>query len=633
VLHPAQDMPPILSLSDYTDTQPNPDAENFFTPDFQSHLLTFLSYLAFWQDVLEHCRSVDVRVTLIDHFQALFLIQLLSVSPLTLCVYLLIPYRYPSLLESSDADGGSSVAVLTYLRHILDALDHPELVHMMLQYLLALKDYTSATTPRSPAAVKRRQSLMLLSAIDKEDDKLNPSLFNLVDLVLGSTVSRNSQTVTAALKLTTVILSKSHGYALGSLVKVMSLHHKEHHRTSGSLNKELELYLNLAVDIAGLDGVDEVYDSYLKDALSLLESHPCSLKTIALPATSPKSQGYFDSTEASSRDVDPHQLLPEDPLFQSLMDLLLMFLTNDVETNLALTEAIITLGTCSQLRLEGWLSVDPADYHFEDAGPEPEQFSNENLRNMYMAERMPTWGPSATPQLLACLRQLQTQVEALRADIKDWDEHVSNRKLAFRFHQDVIEEAKSVIPQSKQVRPSSEAPAGSWTPQIPKHMQEKAGAPPRAQSPRGRKETLSGSKHSPTISPAPSRLRGQSLVGSPHRAESPFSASTGAGPLTSILSDVDASMSQIKNTQFGKRRIRFRRPAGSKEVEVMLSKFQPPPKEPSDDDATAVEEEDDVREASLLHVITNVVILQNFVLEVVALMQVRASLFCEVRFA
>lgn len=87
-------------------------------------------------------------------------------------------------------------------------------------------------------------------------------------------------------------------------------------------------------------------------------------------------------------------------------------------------------------------------------------------------------------------------------------------------------------------------------------------------------------------------------------------------------------------SQFGKRRIRFRRPAGSKEVEVMLSKFQPPPKEPSDDAATGAEdaEDDDIREASLLHIITNVVILQNFVLELVALMQVRSSLFNEVRF-
>ena len=67
----------------------------------------------------------------------------------------------------------------------------------------------------------------------------------------------------------------------------------------------------------------------------------------------------------------------------------------------------------------------------------------------------------------------------------------------------------------------------------------------------------------------------------------------------------------------------------------MLSKYQPPPRE--DDDATtgaeSEKEKDDVREASLLHIITNVVILQEFVLELVALMQVRASLFSEIKFA
>ena len=331
------------------------------------------------------------------------------------------------------------MAVLTYLRHILDALDHPELVNMMLQYLLALSDYSASKTPRSPAAVKRRQSLMLLNA-PEEDDRLNPSLFNLVDLVLGSTASHNPQTVIASLKLTSVILGKSHGYALGSLVKVMNVHHKEHHRTVGSLNKELELYLNLAVDLAGMDGVDEAYECYLKDVLSSLESHPCSLKTIGLPATTAKDKGYFDSTEASARSVDPHQLLPEDPLFQSLLDLLLRFLTNDVETNLALTEAIITLGSCSQLRLEGWLSVDPADYHFENDSHGLEPFTNDNLRGMFLAERFPTWSPSATPQLFTCLKQLQAQIDALRGDIKDWDDHIANRKNAFRFHQDLVEE-------------------------------------------------------------------------------------------------------------------------------------------------------------------------------------------------
>lgn len=68
----------------------------------------------------------------------------------------------------------------------------------------------------------------------------------------------------------------------------------------------------------------------------------------------------------------------------------------------------------------------------------------------------------------------------------------------------------------------------------------------------------------------------------------------------------------------------------------MLSKYQPPPKDPSDDataGAEADDQQDDIREASLLHIITNVVVLQEFVLELVALMQIRASLFNEVRFA
>lgn len=68
----------------------------------------------------------------------------------------------------------------------------------------------------------------------------------------------------------------------------------------------------------------------------------------------------------------------------------------------------------------------------------------------------------------------------------------------------------------------------------------------------------------------------------------------------------------------------------------MLSKYQPPLKEPSENvtaDAEVELEKEDVREASLGHIITNVVILQEFVLELVALMQVRASLFSEVRFA
>jgi len=509
---------------------------------------------------------------------------------------------------------------------------------MILQYLLALADYTASSprVPRSPAAVKRRQSLMILNAKDKDDDRLNPSLFNLVDLVLGSTNSSNAQTVSAALKLTTVILGKNHGYALGSLVKVMHSHHREPLRTVGALNVELETYLNLALKVAGEDGVDEAYDSHLKDIQSMLESHPCSIKAIALPEASMKSQGYFDSIESSGKEVDPHYLLPEDPLFQSLVDLLLRFLTNDIETNLALTETIICMGTCAQLRLEGWLSVDPADYHFEDMGPEPSEFTNENFRDMLTAGRLPSWSNSAAPQMLVCLQQLQAQVEALRADIPNWDEHIANRKNSFRFHEEMHEAMKMPTPQLKPSQPPSDTPAGSWTPQIPKHVLESSATPSRTQSPRGRKEALAEQRNTPAVSPAPSRFGGQTLVGSPSRGLSPLPAPQAAKRQTTLFSDIDANFANLRHSEFFKRRIRFRRPAGSSEIEVMLSKYQPPPEDDGDDATPGAEKEadkDDIREASLLHIITNVVVLQEFILELVALIQIRASLFSEVRFA
>lgn len=527
------------------------------------------------------------------------------------------------------------MAVLTYLRRILDALDHPELVHMILQYLLALPDRTlSGKMPRSPAAVKKRQSLMLMNNGEKEDDRLNPSLFNLVDLILGSTDSRNSQTVTSALKLTTVILGKNHSYGLGSLIKVMNVHYKEPHRTVGALNIELETYLNLAIDLAGEDGVDEAYETHLKDIQSLLESHPCSLKTISLPPGISQSPGYFDAVDASGREVYQHYLIPEDPLFKSLTDLLLRFLTNDVETNLALTEAIINLGTCSQLRLEGWLSVDPADYHFDDNIPETVRFSNDSLRDVYMANRMPTWNASATPQLLAYVQNLHSQINALREDIPDWDEHILNRKNAFRFHEEMHDAMKQAAMQPKAVQQLPEAP-GSWTPQIPKHVLDSSTTPSRTQSPRGRKETLSEQVSSQGSSPAPSKFGGQTLVGSPPRGASPLPAPQGGKRQTTLFSDIDANLAGFRHSDLLRRRIRFRKPAGSQDIEVMLSKYQPPPKEPSDDAGAGAEaeEQDDIREASLLHIMTNVVILQEFVLELVALMQIRASLFNEVKFA
>lgn len=72
-----EEMPAILALSDFSAYQSPSNTVDTSSKDFQAHLGTFLSYLAFWQDILEYCASTEVKQTLLDHFQLLFLQQLL----------------------------------------------------------------------------------------------------------------------------------------------------------------------------------------------------------------------------------------------------------------------------------------------------------------------------------------------------------------------------------------------------------------------------------------------------------------------------------------------------------------------------------------------------------------------------
>jgi hypothetical protein len=75
--HPPDQLPPILALSDYEHPNTTSEIVSSCSPDFQGHMETFLSHLVFWQDVLNHCKSVEVKSTLLEHFQVIFLQQLL----------------------------------------------------------------------------------------------------------------------------------------------------------------------------------------------------------------------------------------------------------------------------------------------------------------------------------------------------------------------------------------------------------------------------------------------------------------------------------------------------------------------------------------------------------------------------
>lgn len=73
-------VPAIISFSESLSMDTSSDAERTTSLSFKAHLGTFLSDLIFWQDVLEHCTSVEVKHSLLDHFKFLFLQQLLYVQ-------------------------------------------------------------------------------------------------------------------------------------------------------------------------------------------------------------------------------------------------------------------------------------------------------------------------------------------------------------------------------------------------------------------------------------------------------------------------------------------------------------------------------------------------------------------------
>jgi hypothetical protein len=568
--------------------------------------------------------------------------------------------RYPSMLESSDIDGGSSVAVLTYLRRILDSLDHVEMVHLILQYLLALPE---PARPRSPRALSRNTSLLLLTQLENEEDRPNPTLFNLVDLLQSSVTSSNPQTVIAALKLATVVMGKNHPYAVDTLLQTIQAGSSEQLRTHGSLDAEMQTYFSLAEDIGGQTGLDEAYDGHLKDTLRLIESHVCSTKVLALNGLGiPSVQTQIQST--GGREVAPHFLSIDDEFLMHLLDILESFLTNNIEVNLALTESLISLMSCPKVRLEGWASVDP--HHYEYSSIETETapvIESEALNQIKKARRRPTWSPSHAPRLLSRLKALQEEITLLRTGIPDFQELVTSRKQAFRLHEEITEAIQNAALQGRASRRSQDSHSGvsitGMTPLKPAGIPQRiisagsvSGSPSRSQSPRGRK---SGNDRgpAPTSSPGPTTRSVLSQYAPGLDPTSPSRSRVRSGELHRRSDDQGseqvpqlllADVIEAANSEALSRRVSFPLQfAPSTEPTTVETEadqndgsapsLEAPPTIIDSSKDNSAEDLTEKREASLSHILTNVVILQEFVLELVAIMQVRASMFGEVKFA
>lgn len=632
-------IPAILSFSDTPRPKTPSDAEKTTSSDFQAHLATLLSYLVFWQDVLEHCGSEDVKRSLLDHFKFLFLQQLL----------------YPSLMESSDADGGSSVAVLTYLRCIIESIDNPELIQMTLQYLLAIPDFPEdERKPARPATLaRRRKSQTLITKLSQGQEKPMPDLFTLVDLVLTSLRSHNQQTVTATLRLVSVILHSQHPFAMSTMIKIQYSVNLSV-RTLGDHYTDTHLLFSMAEDLIFHDHLREAYDAHLEDARTLVEAHCCSSFLLPLPASSMGPKGVMSTHTVGRGDaLEPHSIKLDDPLLQALISLLENFLVNDIATNMGLTQTFATLVSCGNTRLERWLLQEPADDSFS---PKNAAISNERLDESdhddtitldnhvgnseknatasKMTSESSVANQVASP-VFAALDSLVQQVETFRRDIQEFDTYLAERRHVFKVGDDIDKDVASGSSapsrrseDSVRTTHSTAANAAQIGSISERLMSGNSSADiSRSSSPRGRQldvpstanlvGRLTNFKTSPSQSPA--KMESRAFSPSPLRKHS--ITSTPPKRIVTPIGPADALRQRVKiKTKRGDNRNHVG-DVGSSETSSIRSGSVVP------DTQTA-----EFKETTLSHLLTNIVILQEFILEIAAIIEVRATLFGEVEF-
>ncbi|KAF8937521.1 hypothetical protein BGZ47_009021 [Haplosporangium gracile] len=420
-----------LTTSSTTSPPPEPkpsrraNTELSTSKDFQSRLDAFLRVLEFCQDVLMRCPNAEIATTLLASFKTVFLENIL----------------YPSILECSDTDG-SSVAVISYIDLILQALEHEALVDQVVGFLMASEEEedTRAKVLEDTDAFAEVQNPQATSPYFMATGR-----FTLKDLVLSRLKSRSQPTVIATLKLLSTVITRHCKYSLkllsiqpdncaNSLTEALDMPGQHPYRSVPLINHhahELDLFFGLIATI-NPGNTQEIfccgYESYLRDAEGSIEQHQCltdgnktaevqkttgsSASEAELKKQRRRSTKYGNRTNEMTEDltaeavaqslkkageaaafglaggqshgsrhpVPMHRLLPSDPLLQILLGTLSHFFAHTVELNLALTGVITSLAVCPCRSLEGWLLFKSSDVKRldEDRGSEEDSDSGDS---------------------------------------------------------------------------------------------------------------------------------------------------------------------------------------------------------------------------------------------------------------
>ena len=411
-------------------------------------------------------------------------------------------------------------------------------------------------------------------------------------------------------------------------------------RSMESQEKNTAILFSIIESIMGDPTLGESYELHLEDAQTLLESHACTLQMLALPGTEGGQPG--PGPTGNSIIASP-TVASDDPVLCNLVALLEDFFANDVETNLSLTYTFATIASCARRRLDGWLlelcnrTIHTGDIQCpKNATADDDDDADETISidgHPPSSEQTPQ--RHHNPPVLTTLDSLVKQVNAFRQEIESFDAYLTERRHVLKAG-DPTERSHL---QDTQVTRSSED--SGRTTDLPKKglpqivsiserlLSETSTANgSRSASPRGRR--IDASSSTPTLVGRLSHLR-QSPSRSPSKSAS---RAISPSPLRNDLRTDTVSEEQavpespIPPIDPLQQNIRIKLHRFSREKDVLDIRS-----ETSSMRSDSVMNEptgEQWKEVTLSQILTNVIILQEFALELVSIVQVRASLFGEV---
>lgn len=524
---------------------------------------------------------------------------------------------------------------------MLETWTHPDLVRYTLQYMLGrpIDAPADSKSSRPTTLARRRKSESLILNHAKHSEEPSPDLLTLAGIITGYLQSQNQQTVTASLRLTSTILYTHHEHAISTLLKVRFT--KKDLRTIKAQTNAIDYLLSLAEDVVENKNLEESFEAHLNDSRTMIEAHHCSKEMLGLLS----ADGLLTNMKPYQQSADfeksakYHLVDLDGGLLKSFLFLLEDFLINDIQTNLSLTQNFSTLAACGYVQLVPWLLATSSENVGDDSdetslqSDQPHVPSEENTQsnpNKINQERQQENYDVFKSPTLSFLESLVKQAGQLREDIQDFDAYLAELRHMFKAGEEmddplpevpplkrISEDAKAVLPY----RSGNLAPLSSISERL---------RPPtnvsRSNSPRGRKED-----HIQSSSPLAGRLSHLRL--SPSRSPSSNRERTYS---TSPLREDSLSSTGPRFV-----RPKMQKPPNALEQKIKLrtcrNKFSSLPELGSGSETSSVQSEavgpaKGFKDVSLSLVLTNVILLQEFLLELAAILQVRGNLFSEIRF-